>query len=97
MSSKKSEDSKVVATKCEVCKCIKCICEKKEGSKSEEDQPQPEKKLELSTEAVNNFLNIIDVIMIGDPRGNSIMTHFQNMIITGNPELKIQTLVPQQA
>lgn len=44
--------------------------------------------LTLTIEAANNFQNIVDVIMVGDPRGNSIQTHFSNMIVSGNPHLK---------
>lgn len=66
------------------------------ANKSADENPKQDEQapLKVSADAANNFLNIIDVIMIGDPRGQSIMTHFQNMMVSQNPELKQQS--PQE-
>lgn len=65
--------------------------------KTEEvDQPQPEKKLELSLDAINGFMNIVGVIMVNDVRGDSLITHFQNMLIQQNPEIKLNPVPVQQ-
>jgi hypothetical protein len=55
----------------------------------EEDGPaeQPEEKVELLLADVNNFMSIVDAVLIEDVRASVIIRHFTKMLLKSNPHL----------
>jgi hypothetical protein len=55
----------------------------------EEDGPTDpsEEKVELLLTEVNNFMSIVDAVLIEDVRASVIIRHFTKMLLKSNPHL----------
>ena len=68
------------------------ILENKIQEEANCDEKQEEiPKVELLLADVNNFINIVGIIMVGDNRSEPILKHFTKILVNNNPHLQFES------